>query len=145
MQGSIYSNLGSKLNKANHAFRDSRQDQLLTLKEFLDHKWVIHTNEELKKSFEYELKLVLKKENIFEMITSFFELEQDLYQVINTLDFETNLNFDEFYKNFSPILMRSLLENSGHPENSANILKSIKESFRIALEEEMFELEELKF
>ncbi len=144
MQGSLYSNLGLKLNKANRAYRDNREE-FLTLREFIEHKWVISTNEELKKTFGHELKIVLKKENIFDLITSFFELEQDLHQVVSTVDFETDLSFDEFYKNFSPILMRSLLENSSHPENASNLLKSIKESLRIALEEEMFQLEESKF
>ena len=57
----------------------------------------------------------------------------------------TTLSFDEFYRNLSPVFMRSLLENTNHPDNAALILKSIKESLRIALEEELYQLEDSKF
>lgn len=142
MEGSVYSNLGLKRNRT---YQEKRSDEILTLKDFLEHKWTLHNEDELKKTFGRELKTVLQKENIFDLINAFFELEADLYQAIATVDFDVNLSFDEFYKNLSPVFMRSLLENANHPDNAALILKSIKESLRIALEEELYQLEDSKF
>ncbi len=140
MDRSVYSNLGLKINRT---FREKRDDEVFTLKDFLDHKWTITSNDELKKTFVRELKLILKKENLFDLIHSFFELENDLNLVVDQVDFKSSVvNFDEFYKNLSPILMRSLLENAQAPENAQLLLQSIKESLRIALEEELYQLED---
>lgn len=140
MEGSIYSNLGSKINRT---FREKRDDEVFTLKDFLENKCAINTNIELRKTFARELKNILQKENLFDLIGGFFELESDLNQVLDRVEFEVNiLNFDEFYKNLSPVFMRSLLENSQNPDNAILILQSIKESLRIALEEELYQLEE---
>ncbi|RPJ73975.1 MAG: hypothetical protein EHM20_11370 [Alphaproteobacteria bacterium] len=140
MEGSVYSNLGLKMNRT---FREKRDEDVFTLKDFLEHKFTISTKEELKKTFARELKLVLQKENLFDLINSFFELETDLHHVIDLVEFEVNnFNFDEFYKNLSPVIMRSLLENAQNSDNAPQILKSIKESLRIALEEELYQLED---
>lgn len=142
MEGSVYSNLGLKRNRT---YQEKRNDEALTLKDFLEHKWTLSNAQELKKTFVRELRTVLLKEDLFELIGSFFELETDLHHAIASVDFEVNLNFDEFYKNLSPVLMRALLENSNNADNAELILKSIKESLRIALEEELYQLEDSKF
>lgn len=140
MEGSVYSNLGLKMNRT---FREKRDEKVFTLKDFLEHKFTIHTSEELKKTFTRELKVVLQKENLFDLINSFFELEADLQQVQDLVEFEVNsFSFDEFYRNLSPLLMRSLLENAKNSDDAPQILKSIKESLRIALEEELYQLED---
>lgn len=140
MEGSVYSNLGLKMNRT---FREKREEDIFTFKDFLEHKFTISTKEELRKTFARELKVVLQKENLFDLISSFFELEADLYHVLELIEFEVKeYSFDEFYKNLSPVLMRSLLENAQSPENAPLILKSIKESLRIALEEELYQLED---
>jgi hypothetical protein len=139
MEGSVYSNLGLKMNRT---FKEKREEDIFTLKDLIDHKWVIHSSEELKKALSKELRTVLAKESLFELIDAFFELESNLAHVVSMLDFETaEINFDDFYKNFSPLLLRSIHENSSHPENSEQILRAIKESFRIALEEDVYSLE----
>lgn len=140
MEGSVYSNLGLKMNRT---FREKREEDIFTFKDFLEHKFTISTKEELRKTFARELKMVLQKESIFDLISGFFELEADLYHVLELIEFEIKeYNFDEFYKNLSPVLMRSLLENAQFPENASLILKSIKESLRIALEEELYQLDD---
>ena len=140
MEGSIYSNLGLKMNRT---FREKRDEEIFTLKDFLEHKWTLTSNEELKKTFARELKSVLKKENVFDLINSFFELESDLHHVLNQVEFDVSImNFDEFYKNLSPVFMRALLENSQTPDNASLLLQSIKESLRIALEEELYRLDD---
>ena len=139
MEGSVYNNLGLKMNRT---FREKRDESIFTLKDFIDHKFLIQNNEELKRTFARDLKIVLQKENVFDLIGQFFELETNLLNAIDLVDFEVeNFNFDEFYKNLSPVLMRALLENVQQSENAAQILKSIKESLRIALEEELYQLE----
>lgn len=145
MEGLVYSNLGSKINKSNRAFREKLDEEILTLKDFLEHKWTIHNAEELKTTFIRELKAVLKKDNVFELINAFFELEQDLYHALGSVDFDIKFNFDEFYKNLSPLLLRSLVENANHPDNASSILKIVKESLRVALEEELYRIEDIKF
>ncbi len=142
MEGSVYSNLGLKRNRT---YQEKRSDEALTLKDFIEHKWTLSNADELKRTFTRELKTVLLKENLFDLINAFFELEADLHHAIAIVDFEVNLNFDEFYKNLSPVLMRALLENANNTGKVDLILKSIKESLRIALEEELYQLEDSKF
>ena len=140
MEGSTYSNLGLKMNRT---FREKRDEDVFTFKDYLDHKFVIQTKNELKNVFSRELKVVLQKENIFDLINSFFDLEANLFHVLDLIEFEFNdFSFDEFYKNLSPLIMRSLLENIKDQDNAPQILKSIKESLRIALEEELYQLED---
>ncbi len=142
MESSLYTNLGMRKNRT---FQEKRPEDNLTLKDFIEHKFTLHNEEELKKTFSRELKGILQKDNLFDLITAFFELETDLAAAVDSVDFEVNLNFDEFYKNLSPVLMRSILENSNRPDNAAQILKSITESLRIAIEEELYQLEDSKF
>lgn len=140
MEGS-YGSLGLKIKRT---YRSNEASELLTLKDFVEHKFIIKNQEELKRIFVKDLKRVLYKENLFDLIQGFFDLETDLGNAFEQLDFEVSLvNFDEFYKNLSPVLMRSLLENANQPDNAEMILKSIREALRIALEEELVQLEDL--
>lgn len=139
MEGS-YGSLGLRMKRT---YRTNEANELLTLKDFVEHKFIIKDQDELKRIFVKDLKRVLLKENLFDLIQGFFDLETDLGNAFEQLDFEVSLvNFDEFYKNLSPVLMRSLLENANQPDNAALILKSIKEALRIALEEELVQLED---
>lgn len=135
MEGSVYSNLGLKKNRT---FQENRDNKLFTLKDILDRKVFINSPSELKQIFVNDLKNVLQKENVFTLIENFFQLEHDLHLAQDQFDFDNSpLNFEEFYKNLSPILMRALLENANQANNAENLLKAIKESIRIALEEEL--------
>lgn len=140
MEGS-YGSLGLRMKRT---YRTNEASELLTLKDFVEHKFIIKDQDELKKIFVKDLKRVLLKENLFDLIQGFFDLETDLSNAFEQLDFEVSLvNFDEFYKNLSPVLMRSLLENANQPDNAEMILKSIREALRIALEEELVQLEDI--
>lgn len=140
MESSVYNTLGLKMNRT---FPEKRDSEIFSLKDFLENKFVIHDENELRKVFTHDLKSILKKDSLFDVIQGFFELEQDLTHAFDRLDFEaTIVNFDEFYKNLSPVLMRALFENKADPNNAEMILKSIKEALRIALEEELYQLEE---
>ena len=136
MEGSVYNNLGTKINRT---FKEKRDENLPLLVDHLSHKTTIASEEELKKIFRHELNLILQKENIFDLIEAFFNLENNLSLVLDTVDFEfKGFDFDEFYKNLSPLFMRSLLENAQNATDSKKILSSLKESLRIALEEEFY-------
>lgn len=140
MEGSTYSSLGLKMNRT---FREKRDDDVFTLKDFLGHKFIIQTKKELENVFARELKAVLQNESIFDLINSFFALEANLYHALDLIEFEVkDFTFDEFYKNLSPLIMRSLLENITNQDNAPQILKSIKESLRIALEEKLYQLDD---
>lgn len=135
MEGSIYSNLGTKINRT---FKEKR-DSELTLSDHLQNKIVISTREELDKIFLSELKRVLAKENLKDLIESFFELENNLSLVLDSVEFEfIEFNFDEFYKNLSPLLLRSLLEHTRASQENDQLIYSLKESLRIALEDEYY-------
>ncbi len=142
MEGS-YGSLGLR---ANRSFKAKQSSELLTLKDFIERKFHIQDVSELKRIFVKDLKSVLQKEDLFDLIQSFFDLETDLNNASDLVDSDTDINlvnFDEFYKNLSPVLMRALLENASTPDNAPVILKSIKEALRIALEEELVQLEDL--
>jgi hypothetical protein len=138
MEKNIYSNLGNRINKT---FKDKRDSDLFTVKDFIENKWTIQTKYELQTVFIKELKTLLLKENVFELIETFFSLENDmnLAQEKLLLD-EDFINFDEFYKSLSPVLMRSILEISKQSLQNEVVLNSIKESIRIAIEELIYQI-----
>lgn len=140
MENSIYSNLGNRINKT---FRDKRDTENLTIKDFIDNKWSIANKSEFKEVFIREIKVLLNKENLFDLIQAFFELETNVQIAVEKLMLDEELSFDEFYRNLSPVLMRSLLEVAPYSNNNEMILNSIKESIRISLESEIFHLGDL--
>lgn len=141
MENSIYSNLGNRINKT---FKDKREQEFLTIKDFNENKWTIVDKKELQSIFLKELKSLLKKENLFDLISSFFELETQVQIAEEKLSIDKSIcQFEEFYRNLSPVLMRSLLEIAATSNSSEVVLGSIKESIRIAIEEEIYHLEDL--
>lgn len=139
MDNIVYSNLGSRLNKT---FKDKRESELSTVKDVIANKWSIQEKSELKTIFINDLKKLLTKENLFDLIEKFFELENDLNTAQEKLFIEEDLiNFDEFYKNLSPVLMRAMLDIAQSSTQSDVILASIKESIRIAIEELIYNFE----
>lgn len=140
MENLGYGNLGNKINRVS---RDRQTNILLSLKDINSNKFSIQNTDELKRIFISDLKNVLANENIFNLIQEFFDLETELQVAVERLDQDDNIfNFEEFYKSFSPVLMRAILENTKNPEDGELILKSIKESLRIALESELYRFED---
>lgn len=139
MDSLVYNSLGTKINRT---LSNNRESGLFTLKDFLNHKMVIKDEAELKRVFIRDLKDILNNENIFQLISEFFEIEAQLQQAIEMLEIDkTILNFDEFYRNLSPILMRVLLETEAKKNDPKQILKALQEAIRISLEEELAEIE----
>lgn len=141
MEKLIYSNLGLRKNKT---FQSNRESEMLTLKDFVESKWTIQNKDELKIAFVRDLKRLLLKENLYDLIQSFFDLEVTLNNALEKLVIEEDslLNFEEFYKTLSPVLLRAILDNAKFNEQSENFLVAIKESIRVAIEEEIYHIED---
>lgn len=139
MEKLVYSNLGLRKNKT---FQSRRESEMLTLKDFVDSKWTIQNKDELKIAFIRDLKRLLLKENLYDLIQSFFDLEVTLNLALEKLIIEDDaiLNFEEFYKTLSPVLLRAILDNAKTDELNENLLDTIKESIRIAIEEEIYHI-----
>jgi hypothetical protein len=143
MENLGYSNLGSKINKLTTDRQLRQSNTGLSLKDINANRFSIQSTLELKRIFIADLKNVLKNESIFALIQDFFDLETELQVAVERLDQDENIfNFDDFYKNFSPLLLRAIAENAKRPHDSELILKSIKESLRIALEGELYRFED---
>ena len=140
MQNLGYGNLGNKINRVT---RDKQPQVTFSIKDILANRFIVQNNDELKRIFVTDLKNILKNENVFNLIQDFFDLETNTQLATERLVLDDDIfQFEEFYKNFSPVLMRAVLENANHPEDGELILKSIKESLRIALEGELYRFED---
>lgn len=114
-----------------------KKDEDVTLRDLLSDKKVNLKSEDVKKAFCHDLKRVLEKENVVEIIQEFLNLENDLAK-INQKGEAKVPGLDEFYKNLSPVLMRSILDAQKSSSAPEAIQKAIKEALRIALEEELY-------
>lgn len=135
---SLYSNLGNKVNKVKKALPlEVNADFLLS--DFLDHRFNLLTKEEYLKAFSNELKLVLAKNTLADIIEAFFELESHHHLAETRVGFETkDIRFDEFYKNLSPVLLKSLFElksDFAH-KRGEKIEQTLIETLRISIEDE---------
>ena len=140
MQNLGYGNLGNKINRVT---RDKQPQVTFSIKDILANRFIVQNNDELKIIFVTDLKNILKNENVFNLIQDFFDLETNTQLATERLVLDDDIfQFEEFYKNFSPVFMRAVLENANHPEDGELILKSIKESLRIALEGELYRFED---
>lgn len=140
MEKITYGQLGKKVNKI---FHSTRETELLTLKDFVENKWVIHSSQELKLALIREMKRLLRKDTVENLIQGFFDLEADYSDAKEKVSFEDDINFDEFYKNFSPLIMRAILESQKtHQDDEHFLINSIKESMRIAIEGAIYQIED---
>ena len=140
MENLVYNNLGNKINRMT---KDKRPNSILSIRDINANQFNIQNIDELKQIFTSDLKNVLKNEDVFSFIRDFFDLETEMQIASDRMALDESIfNFDEFYKNLSPVLMRAILENSKCPEDGELILKSIKESLRIALEGELYRFED---
>ncbi len=114
-----------------------KKDEDVTLRDLLSDKKANLKSEDVKKAFCHDLKRVLEKENVVEIIQEFLNLENDLAK-INQKGEAKVPGLDEFYKNLSPVLMRSILDAQKSSSAPEAIQKAIKEALRIALEEELY-------
>lgn len=81
------------------------------LSDFLDHRFNLLTKEEYLKAFSNELKLVLSKNTLADLVEAFFELESHHHLAETRVGFETkDIRFDDFYKSLSPIILKSLID-----------------------------------
>lgn len=133
MEGISYSNLGKKINKTINRGIDVSK---LELKEVFEKNINLQSPNDLKVLFIKDLKHLLLLENIYEIINHFFETESLIHQACQKFQFsEDEFLYDDFYKNLSPILLRSLVDQTTNLENVDSVINILKESIRIAIEE----------
>ena len=134
----MYSNLGNKVNKVKKVLPIEVGADFL-LSDFLDHRFNLLTKEEYLKAFSNELKLVLSKETLADLVEAFFELESHHHLAETRVGFETkDIRLDEFYKNVSPIILKSFVDLRADFQNkrSEKIEQHLIETLRISIEDE---------
>jgi len=139
MEGISYSNLGKKINKTINRGIDVSK---LELKEIFEKNINLQSPNDLKVLFIKELKHLLLLENIYEIINHFFETENLIHQACQKFQFsEDEFMYDEFYKNLSPILLRSLIDQTTNLDDVDSVINILKESIRIAIEDIIYKTE----
>lgn len=109
------------------------------LSDFLDHRFNLLTKEEYLKAFSNELKLVLSKNTLADLVEAFFELESHHHLAETRVGFETkDIRFDDFYKSLSPIILKSLIDLKSDFQNKKidKIEQHLIETLRISIEDE---------
>ncbi len=112
------------------------------LSDFLDHRFNLLTKDEYLKAFSNELKQVLSKNSLPDLVEAFFDLESHHHLAESRVGFEIkDIRFDEFYKNLSPIILKSLidLKNDFQNKRSEKIEQQLIETLRISIEDEFDE------
>lgn len=138
MNDYTYSNLGQKINRTTQKMGEF--DFLLTLKDIIKNDHFKYTSEEeVLKAFCNDLKKLLSKETLKEVVDEIFLIENtlSLLSLKDEVDFSLP-NLDHFYHSLSPILLRAIWENLESESNRNHVLHGWLESIRIAIEEELY-------
>ncbi len=137
-ENSLYNRLGSKINlkPKSENFKDKR------LRDVLDKNLVLSTMV-AQQLFVNELKFLLKIESLYQLIFEIKELENYFKEEGDKLEL---LQLHEewvqsFYQTLSPIILRSILENTQSMDKPEVLQNCLKESIRIAIEDLIFNVE----
>ncbi|MDD0854122.1 hypothetical protein HBN50_13500 [Halobacteriovorax sp. GB3] len=137
MEDLTYSNLGNKITKR---VGHGEFDQTSSLSDFVKYETEgLITEYEIIIAFCNDLKSVLDKDSIKEMIKDILTIENNL----NILSKKHFVRFElpdleEFYKKLSPVLLQSVYENVDGSFDIDSVLHGWMESLRIAIEEELY-------
>ena len=135
MEHNLYTNLAARSKKQKTNLWPS---ELRSLGNLLEQETWNFDLDELVQAYCFELKSVLEKSTIEEMIQSLFKLEGHLEQLASKYNaFEDWPNLNEFYQHLSPVLLQSVLEVNKNEGNETPVLKGLMEGLRISLEEEI--------
>ncbi len=135
MEKDLYTILG---NKVNRVIPQKAEGEFL-LSDFLDHRFNLLSKEQYLRAFSNELKLVLSKSTTHDLIKAFFDLESHHHLAESRVGFNLqDLRFDEFYKNISPVILKSVMDlNLQKGEVSSEQIEQILlETIRITVEDE---------
>lgn len=90
-----------------------------------------------------ELKKILDLENLNDLLEAIFHLDHDLSTLHDHVENIQELpTLELFYRELSPTLLRSVWESLNRNEDVPQIYKGWRESIRIAIEEELHNLQE---
>lgn len=114
----------------------------LTLLDVINKEDILISIDEVIKAFCSSLYEVLNESDIRSIIQKLFKIEGQLHKIHYMSEFQDREdylpNFSNFYRNLSPILLRSLWEGMGMDSPSEQVSRSWKEALRVSIEEEIF-------
>ncbi len=140
----LYSHLGQKIIRKKIFSQSRSASQPFSIEEISKNfEWSEQTPQELIRAFCQELKQLLAIEELPELIAGIFKIENDLQNLAQQEDFPTDVveqipSFEEFYRQLTPIILRSILENPVIIEDIQQFSKLWKEALRISLEDELY-------
>ncbi|OUR98645.1 hypothetical protein A9Q84_04305 [Halobacteriovorax marinus] len=104
----------------------------------------IFDTSDIYKSYCFELKSILKSDDVKESLENFFKVENQLEKLESMFEFEGAVpNLLDFHRNFSPTVLRAFWESISANEFESLPVKLL-EAFRIAIEEELYIWQEKK-
>lgn len=118
------------------------EEKKLSLNDCLLDKWKFINEDQIKKAYCHDLTKAIEQETIKQIIQKIFEIESNLKQLNEKIEDDENIkipHLEEFYKNLTPVFLRSLLEMPEKTSNESDeIFKGWIEALRIAVEEEIY-------
>jgi hypothetical protein len=139
MEDSLYSSLGRKTQRS---LFSKAPEKLNSLKEILDQPATLITKDEVLKSLVKELKRLLLYEDIDSLIEGIFLTEHFLEEIAHYVQDKNFPLFEDFYKNLSPIVLRTIQESMKEGKIKSS---SVLEALRVAVEEELYYWQEELF
>jgi len=141
METSLYSNLGSAVNKTHHSIGSG--DVEVRLKDILsiDSEFPIIDLEEhtLVQAYVNELKDLLELTSPQYMIRVIFNIENNLKSIATQFDLHFEIpNLDHCYKKLSPLFLRTMSDAFEVEKTPEVLMGEWLEVFRIAIEEEYY-------
>jgi hypothetical protein len=146
MDSMIYSPFSAKVKK--NKLPTSDIDASITLESVLKQDFEIITKEQVVKGFCNDLRILLKSDDVYELIHGIFAIEHNISYISENIFEDGNdlPTLGEFHRNLSPVLLRALLDNAASSDSdSYNVEKEWKEALRISIEEELYIWQERSF
>ena len=139
MQSNLYSGMKLKNVRREHLLDSENEERGLS--SFI-HRKTLDENEltSITKAFCYDLKGLLELSDLKEIISGIFRLENHIFLIKDKWTSAELLipELGDFYKSLAPMLLRGVWEFNEIYNEKADLNKSLKESLRVSLEEELY-------
>ncbi len=141
MESTIYSNLGSGVNKTHSVVDDFNDD--VSLQELLNHnsEYGLNTVNELTLTNAYvnDLKILLEQTSTQQIIRLIFSIENNLMSIKNNFEISFNMPaLEQCYNKLSPLFLRTMFDAYELEKAPEVLMNEWLEVFRIAIEEEYY-------
>ena len=140
----LYSHLGQKVIRKKIFSHSRAAAKPTSIEEMRNNApWAPNAPEDLIRAFCQELKDLLTLEDLPELIAGIFRIESDLQKFTQQEEFRANSaelipSFEEFYRQLTPIILRSIADNPVILGDAQQLNKLWKEALRISLEDELY-------